>query len=84
MEGCSEDLSSHHDGLLSDCPKMSERKKGGKMNGEMIWDKFEDMREVMGDTNLLIALADSLGTDKLYGELLYIDRMNDLGIFEED
>lgn len=40
------------------------------MNGEMIWDKFEDMREVMGDTNLLIALADSLGTDKLYGELL--------------
>ena len=63
---------------------MSERKKGGKMNGEMIWDKFEDMREVMGDTDLLIALADSLGTDKLYGELLYIDRVNDLGIFEED
>lgn len=54
------------------------------MNGEMIWDKFENMREVMGDTNLLIALADSLGTDKLLSELLYIDRMNDLGIFEED
>lgn len=54
------------------------------MNGEMIWDKFEDMREVMGDTDLLIALADSLGTDKLLSELLYIDRVNDLGIFEED
>ena len=54
------------------------------MNGEMIWDKFEDMREVMGDANLLIALADSLGTDKLYGELLYIDRVNDLGIFEDE
>jgi hypothetical protein len=54
------------------------------MNGEMIWDKFEDMREVMGDTNLLIALADSLGTDKLYGELLYIDRVNDLGIFKDE
>jgi len=54
------------------------------MNGEMIWDKFEDMREVMGDTNLLIALADSLGTDKLCGELLYIDRVNDLGIFEDE
>ena len=54
------------------------------MNGEMIWDKFEDMREVMGDTNLLIALADSIGTDKLLSELLYIDRVNDLGIFEEE
>ena len=54
------------------------------MNSEMIWDKFEDMREVMGDTDLLIALAYSLGTDRLYGELLYIDRVNDLGIFEED
>lgn len=54
------------------------------MNGEMIWDKFEDMREVMGDTNLLIALADSLGTDKLLPELLYIDRVNDFGIFEEE
>lgn len=52
------------------------------MNGEMIWDKFEEMREVMGDADLLIALADSLGTDKLFGELLYIDRVNDLGIFE--
>lgn len=31
------------------------------MNGEQIWEKFEDMREVMGDTDLLIALADSLG-----------------------
>lgn len=54
------------------------------MNGEQIWEKFEDMREVMGDADLLIALADSLGTDKLYGELLYIDRVNDLGIFEEE
>lgn len=54
------------------------------MNGEMIWDKFEEMRELMGDTNLLIALADSLGTDKLLPELEYIDRVNDLGIFEED
>lgn len=54
------------------------------MNGEMIWEKFEDMREVMGDTDLLIAIADSLGTDKLYSELFYIDRVNDLGIFEED
>ena len=53
------------------------------MNGEMIWDKFEEMREVMGDTDLLIALADSLGTDKLLSNLLYIDRVNDLGIFEE-
>ena len=54
------------------------------MNGEMIWDKFEEMREVMGDTNLLIALADSLGTDKLLPELLYIDRMNECGVFEEE
>ena len=54
------------------------------MNGEMIWDKFEEMREVMGDTNLLIALADSLETDKLLPELLYIDRVNNLGIFGED
>ena len=41
------------------------------MNGEQIWDKFEDMREVMGDADLLIALADSLGTYKLLSELLY-------------
>ena len=54
------------------------------MNGEQIWDKFEDMREVMGDADLLIALAVSLGTYKLLSELLYIDRMNDLGIFGED
>ena len=54
------------------------------MNGEMIWDKFEEMRELMGDTNLLIALADSLGTDKLLSELEYIDRVNDCGVFEED
>ena len=54
------------------------------MNGEMIWDKFEEMRELMGDTNLLIALADSLGTDKLLPELEYIDRVNDCGVFEED
>lgn len=45
---------------------------------------FEEMREIMSDTELLDELYASIGEFAIEEHLRYIDQCHDLGIFDED
>lgn len=49
-----------------------------------IYQAFVEMREMLGDTELLEALYDALTIDEVIENLEYIDRCYDLGVFDEE
>ncbi len=49
-----------------------------------LWNKLESMREIMGDKALLDELCQAMSKDELEENLEYIDRMNDLNIFDKN
>lgn len=49
-----------------------------------VYQAFEEMREMLGDTEFLEELYASLGDFAIKEHLEYIDRCHDLGVFDED
>lgn len=49
-----------------------------------VWDAYDKAMEMLGAEELCDSLAKAMGTDALEDNLRYIDRMAELGIFNED
>lgn len=48
------------------------------------WELFEQVREVLGDKETLESLAKALGDDELFEDMIYIARMWDIGLDDEE
>jgi hypothetical protein len=51
------------------------------MESSDVWDIFEEMKELLGEEELLNELAQALSTDELEENLRWIDKNHDLGLF---
>lgn len=51
------------------------------MNNNELYEKFEELKEIIGTDALLDELFQALSTDDAYENLEYIDRMNDTRVF---
>lgn len=49
-----------------------------------VYEQFEKMREMLGDTELSEELYNSVGDFAIEDHLRYIDCCHDLGVFDED
>lgn len=49
-----------------------------------VWDAYDKAMEMLGAEELCLSLAKAMGTAELEDNLRYIDRMAELGIFDED
>ena len=49
-----------------------------------VWDAYDKALEMLGAEELCLSLAKAMGTYELEENLKYIDRMAELGIFDED
>jgi hypothetical protein len=48
------------------------------------WEKFEEIKELMGADSLLDEICRGLSKDELHDALEYVDRMHDLGVFKDE
>lgn len=53
------------------------------MNKKELYAKLEEMVEIVGAEYLLSELFEALSNDEIQENLEYIDRNNDLGVFED-
>lgn len=51
------------------------------MDKEVLWDKYEQMKELMGAEHLMDELMRALSADEMKENLEYIDRHHELGVF---
>ena len=53
------------------------------MNKAKLFEKLEQMKELMGAEHLLNEICRGLSSNELYDALEYTDRMHGLGLFDE-
>jgi hypothetical protein len=53
------------------------------MNKTKLFEKLDEMKQLMGTENLLDEICQGLSSDELYAALEYTSRMHDLGLFDE-
>lgn len=53
------------------------------MNKNELYDRLEEMKELMGIENLLNEIVNGMSSNELFDALEYIDRMHDLNLFDE-
>ncbi len=64
--------------------EIEEEKETKKMNKAELYVIFQEMAESIGTIELLDELFSALSTDEVEANLRYIDKNNDLGMFEEE
>jgi hypothetical protein len=53
------------------------------MNRSKLFEKIEEMKELLGAEALLNEICQGLSSDELYAALEYTSRMHDMGLFDE-
>ena len=54
------------------------------MSKDQLFDKLDKMVEMLGADETILSLAKAMDSRELEDNLKYIDRMNDLNLFDED
>lgn len=54
------------------------------MNKNDLMNKLDELVEMLGAENAITELAKAMDSNELENDLKYIDRMNDLHLFDED
>ena len=70
-----------YESIMSQVSDIVKHKLNENMESSEVWDIFEEMKELLGEEELLNELAQALSTDELEENLRWIDKNHDLGLF---